>query len=153
MAATTSRSDAHPRAAAPVAARLCWCPMSLPASTSSEIRSLIEQHRAARPDHLACLHPLATREMRATFTCWSNEMERLKTLLGMALAAEAHGWRDAAGSPVAPTEWAGHADIHNLKTLAEKHQRKGGPGRPRSENPSQEALRCRERRAKKREVA
>jgi hypothetical protein len=142
--------------------------------TSAEIQTLLTVHQATRPDHLKALAPDAPKHLRDAFVAWRDHRDHLRTQLGMALSEEQSRWHDQDGNPVVPIFWKyGHSNIHNMKSMQEKNQsnaktkaeqmreyherRKAGLakqcGRPRVENPTKDAIRCRENRAKKRESA
>jgi len=122
----------------------------MPIASSVEVRTLIEKHEATRPDALIATHPHASKDTRDEYTRWYDDHRRLKTLLGMALATEEAGWKPVVGGeePILWTEGKG-----NFRSLQFANQQKKANGRPLGENPSREALRLREKRAVKNEVA
>lgn len=154
-------------------------PIILPAPTESSVtlRAKIAAHREHRPDMLKATAPGAPGHLYVEWQQWCAVLESLKTQLGMAEAAERYGWFDAAGNRIEPAKWSyGRDDPKRGPTIkaeptayvseqcrkAEecklyRERRAAGlakmNGRPRSENPSKEALRCRERRAAKRVAA
>jgi hypothetical protein len=133
-------------------------------ATSAELRALLARHMESRPDHLVCLHPNATPAMRKTFTDWADKKAHLEIQLTMALAAEENAWKDATGNTVTPAPWQADPTAYvteQRRKAAEMkayHERRAAGttkanGRPRNENPSPDALRCRANRAKKKAAA
>lgn len=138
--------------------------------TSSELRAALAAHEANRPDVLKATDPASPKWMYAEWEQWCERKRRIQTQITLALADEENVWTDASGNVVKrPITWAyGHSDIHCIKSrqaeavkLATKkaeemrlyrERRAAGltqmNGRPRSENPSKEALRKREKRAR-----
>ena len=108
--------------------------------------------------------------MYAEWEKWCERKRRIQTQITLALADEENVWRDASGNVgKRPIVWVyGHSDIHHIESRqaeaikratkkAEEmrlyRERKAAGltqmnGRPRSENPSKEALRKREKRAR-----
>ena len=117
--------------------------------TSAEIRQAIAKHREKRPDMLRATAKESPKWMYVEWQKWCEELRHLQTKLGMAEAEEAPRWVDAiTKQPVKPIFWTyGHSDIHHIKSLSHAEAGKLG-GRPRSANPSRDALRLREKRAK-----
>lgn len=121
--------------------------------TAAELRQAIAQHREKRPDPIKATDPASPKCLYVEWQKWCADLERLKTQLGMAEAEEAPRWVDTVtGKPVKPIFWTyGHSDIHHIKSLSQKMTpQEAGKlgGRPRSANPSKDALRLREKRAK-----
>lgn len=117
--------------------------------TSAEIRQAIAKHREKRPDMLIATAPESPKWKYVEWQKWCEDLRHLQTLLGMAEAEEAPRWVDAkTGKPCKPIFWTyGHSDIHHIKSMSHAEAGKLG-GRPRSANPSKDALRLREKRAK-----
>lgn len=138
--------------------------------TSSELRAALAAHEANRPDVLKATDPASPKWMYAEWEQWCERKRRIQTQITLALAEDVNVWTDASGNVVErPITWAyGHSDIHCIKSRqaeavkratkkAEEmrlyRERKAAGltqmnGRPRSENPSKEALRKREKRAR-----
>ena len=138
--------------------------------TSSELRAALAAHEANRPDVLKATDPASPKWMYVEWEQWCERKRRIQTQLTLALADEENVWRDATGNAVErPITWRyGHGDIYNIQSMqAQKvkmatkkaeemrlyrERRAAGltqmNGRPRSENPSKEALRKREKRAR-----
>ena len=143
--------------------------------TSTELRAALAAHEANRPDVLKATDPASPKWMYAEWEQWCERKRRIQTQITLALADEQNVWRDASGNVVKrPIVWVyGHSDIHHIESLqpeaikratkkAEEmrlyRERKAQGllkmnGRPRSENPSPEALRKREARERAREAA
>lgn len=95
-------------------------PLVLPPTLPSfELRLLLEQHKAARPDHQVCLHPDAPPAMRALFVAWRDRKEKLETQLGIAVATEKNVWRDVTNQrPVQPAPWGGGlSDLRRMQGM------------------------------------
>lgn len=129
--------------------------------TSADIRDLLREHEAQRPDHLKCLHPEAPYHLRRLFSRWCDHKNWLETQLAMALHAEENHWTDVGGNVVVPAPWPAEptAFVAEQRRKAEEmrifRERKASwepkpDGRPRSENPSPKALKRRRDRARKR---
>ena len=138
--------------------------------TSSDLRAALADHESRRPDPLKATEANAPARLYHEWEQWCERKRRLQTQLTLALADEENVWRDASGNAVKrPITWAyGHSDIHHIESRqaeavkratkkAEEmrlyRERKAAGltqmnGRPRSENPSKEALRKREKRAR-----
>ena len=143
--------------------------------TSSELRAALAAHEANRPDVLKATDPASPKWMYAEWEKWCERKRRIQTQITLALADEENVWRDASGNVVKrPIVWVyGHSDIHHIESRqaeaikratkkAEEmrlyRERKAQGllkmnGRPRSENPSPEAIRKREARERAREAA
>ena len=74
----------------------------------AQVRALLVQHLAKRPDHLAALAPDAPKEVRDAFTQWAQEHHRLRIQEAMAESADENVWRDPAGN-IVPTPYWGKA--------------------------------------------
>ena len=142
--------------------------------TSTELRAALAAHEANRPDVLKATDPASPKWMYAEWEQWCERKRRIQTQITLALADEQNVWRDASGNVVKrPIVWVyGHSDIHHIESLqpeaikratkkAEEmrlyRERKAQGllkmnGRPRSENPSPEAIRKREARERAREA-
>ena len=138
--------------------------------TSSELRAALAAHEANRPDVLKATDPASPKWMYAEWEQWCERKRRIQTQITLALADEENVWRDASGNVVKrPIVWVyGHSDIHRIESRQDEavkratrkaeemrlyRERKAAGltqmnGRPRSENPSKEALRKREKRAR-----
>ena len=138
--------------------------------TSSELRAALAAHEANRPDVLKATDPASPKWMYAEWEKWCERKRRIQTQITLALADEENVWRDASGNVVKrPIVWVyGHSDIHRIESRQDEavkratrkaeemrlyRERKAAGltqmnGRPRSENPSKEALRKREKRAR-----
>ena len=125
-----------------------------------QVKAMIAQHELTRPDMIASIHPNAPKHVRDNYDKWMNYHRHLKTLLSMAQSEAENHWRDKDGNIVDPPQWdkpqGGVVNIHGIKTHAQrvKDALKKANGRPRSENPTPEALWCRKKReeAKRREA-
>ena len=143
--------------------------------TSSELRAALAAHEANRPDVLKATDPASPKWMYAEWEKWCERKRRIQTQITLALADEENVWRDASGNVVKrPIVWVyGHSDIHRIESRQDEavkratrkaeemrlyRERKAQGllkmnGRPRSENPSPEAIRKREARERAREAA
>lgn len=140
-------------------------PLPAPTESAATIQARIDAHQATMPDWRIAKLPDAPKHIYAEYHDWAVFMDRLRTRLGMAQAHEAHGWRDASGVAIVPVTWSyGRSDTQHGDSIkaeptayvAEQRRlvmersaaHKANPGgRPRGENPSADAIRCRERRA------
>lgn len=142
---------------------------------SSDIRAALADHESRRTDPLKATEANAPKRLYLEWEQWCERKRKLQTQLTLALAEEENVWTDASGNVVErPITWAyGHSDIHCIKSRqaeavkratkkAEEmrlyRERKAAGllkmnGRPRTENPSPEALRKREARERAREAA
>jgi len=110
-----------------------------------EIRAEIASHKAKRPDALKAKALNASPSRYHAWIEWCDELERLKTLKGMAEAEVNSRWHGRGGEDVEPGPWAGKG---NLRDMRNRRQR-GISGPIPLENPSKETLQRREQRARK----
>ena len=142
---------------------------------SDELKAALAEHETHRPDPLRATEADAPKWLYHEWEKWCERKRKLNVQLTLALADEQNVWRDASGNVVKrPIVWVyGHSDIHHIESRqaeaikratkkAEEmrlyRERKAQGllkmnGRPRSENPSPEAIRKREARERAREAA
>jgi hypothetical protein len=135
-------------------------PIQIQTFPLSDLLAQLAAHEAARPDHLAATAPDAPQHLRDAWLAWCETKGHLDTKIAMAKSAENNVWRDADGNVVPGITWRGglrDLDRALVKKAMEKkkatmtHSEAGKlGGRPRSDNPSREALQRREQRARRR---
>ena len=98
--------------------------------TSAELRDQLAVHQAKRPDHLQAMHPNAPAQLRKEWERWVDQKYQLDRDLELAIFDERKVWLSSAPCTG-----------------------KKSNGRPRMENPSDEAIKRRELRERRKNAA